>query len=96
MEFSANLIKLISSFLSQRKFRVSIDGEMSMPTEIKTGVPQGSVQSLTLYNLYINGTPQIPGVHLALFADDTCRYATERKEDYVLRKIQRVLNSMAA
>jgi hypothetical protein len=67
-----------------------------MPTEIKTGEPQGSVQSLTLYNLYINDTPQILGVHLALFADDTCLYATECKEDYVLRKIQRGLNSMAA
>jgi hypothetical protein len=33
---------------------------------------------------------------LALFADDTCLYATDRKEGYVLRKIQRGLNSMAA
>jgi hypothetical protein len=31
----------------------------------------------------------------ALFADDTCVYATERKEGYVLRKLQRGLNSMA-
>jgi hypothetical protein len=30
-----------------------------------------------------------------LFADDTCLYATDRKEGYVLRKIQRVLNCMA-
>jgi hypothetical protein len=33
---------------------------------------------------------------LALFADDSCLYATECKEDYVLRKLQRVLNSVAA
>jgi hypothetical protein len=52
-------------------------------------VPQGSVLPLTLYNLYINDTPQIIVVNLALFA-------TERKEEYVLRKLQRVLNSMAA
>jgi hypothetical protein len=36
-----------------------------------------------------------PGVNLALFADDTCLYATDRKEGYVLRKIQRGLDSMA-
>jgi hypothetical protein len=36
------------------------------------------------------------GVNLALFADDTCLYATDRKEGYVLRKIQRGLNCMAA
>jgi hypothetical protein len=49
--------------------------------------------SPTLYNLYINDTPQTIGVNLALFADDTCLYATERKEGYVLRKVQRGLNS---
>jgi hypothetical protein len=77
LEFSINLIKLISSFLSQRKFRVSVEGEMSPPREMQAGVPQGSVLSPTLYNIYINDTPQTPGVYLALFADDTCLYATE-------------------
>jgi hypothetical protein len=54
---------------------------------MQAGVPQGSVLSPTLYNLYINDTPQTPGVYLGLFADDTCQYATDRKEGYVLRKI---------
>jgi hypothetical protein len=40
--------------------------------------------------------PQTYGIILALFADDTCLYATECKEGYVLKKIQRGLNSMAA
>jgi hypothetical protein len=62
---------------------------------MKAEVPQGSVLSPTLFNMYINDTPQTIGVHLALFADDTCLYATERKEGYVLRKLQHGLNSMA-
>jgi hypothetical protein len=69
---------------------------MSMPRCIQAAVPQISVLSPTLYNLYINDTLQIIGVNLALFADDTCLYATERKEGYVLRKVQRVLNSLSA
>jgi hypothetical protein len=96
LRFSNNLIKLISSFLTQRKFRVSVEGEVSTPRYIQAGVPQGSLLSPTLYNLYINDTPQTPGVNLALFADDTCLYATDRKEGYDLRKIQRGLNCMAA
>jgi retron-type reverse transcriptase len=95
--FSINLIKLISSFLSQRKFRVSEEGEMSTPREMHAGVPQGSVLSPTLYNIYTNHTPQTPqtpGVNLALFADDTCLYATERKEGYVLSKLQRGLDAI--
>jgi hypothetical protein len=53
LEFSAQIIKLISSFLSNRKFRVSVEGEMSMPREMQAGVPQGSVLSPTLYSIYI-------------------------------------------
>jgi hypothetical protein len=44
----------------------------------------------------MNDTPQTPGVQLALFADNTCMYTTERKEGYVLRKLQRGLTSMEA
>jgi hypothetical protein len=36
LEYSTSLIKLISSFLSQRKF-VSVEGEMSTPREIQQG-----------------------------------------------------------
>jgi hypothetical protein len=51
-------IMLISSFLSQRKFRVSVEGEISTPRYMQAGVPQGSVLSSTLYNLYIKNTPK--------------------------------------
>jgi hypothetical protein len=38
----------------------------------------------TIFNMYINDAPQTHGVHLALFADDTCLYATDRKEGFLL------------
>jgi hypothetical protein len=91
INFSVSLINFISSFLSNRKFSVSV---LSTPRIIKAGVPQGSVLPPTLFNMYINDTPQAIGVHLALFADDTYLYATDRKEGYVLRELQRGLNSM--
>jgi hypothetical protein len=62
---------------------------------MQAGVPENTVLSI-LYNLYINDTPQTIGVNLALFADDICLYATERKEGYVLRKVQHGLHSMLA
>jgi hypothetical protein len=72
LEFSTSLIKFISSFLSQRKFSVSIEGKMPMPREFRAGVPHGSVLSPTLFNLYINDARQTPNAYLALLADDTC------------------------
>jgi hypothetical protein len=50
LTFSANLIKLISSFLSHRKVRVSIEGELSTLRYMEAGVPQGSVLASTIYN----------------------------------------------
>jgi hypothetical protein len=73
LHFSTSLLKLISSFLSNRKFKVSVEGKMCTPREIQAGVPQGSVLSPTLYFAY-KLFPQSPGVHLALFADDKCIY----------------------
>jgi hypothetical protein len=39
---SANTIKLISSFLSNRNFKFQLRIELSTPREIQAGVPQGS------------------------------------------------------
>jgi hypothetical protein len=53
------MTKLINSFLLQRKFWVSAEGEMSTPRCMKAGMPQGSALSPTLYNLYINDIPKL-------------------------------------
>jgi retron-type reverse transcriptase len=53
LEFSTSLIKLIGFFLSQRKLIVSVEGEMSTTRVMQAGVPQGSVLSPTLFNMYI-------------------------------------------
>jgi hypothetical protein len=66
---------------------------MSTPREMQAGVPQGSDLSLTLFNLYVNDAPQTHRVHLALFTD-ICLYATDRKESFIVRKLQRGLSSM--
>jgi hypothetical protein len=61
---------------------------------MQSGVPESSVLPPTLYNIHINDTSQIPGVYLALFIYDTCIYVTDRKECYVLRKLQRGVSSI--
>jgi hypothetical protein len=71
LEFSTNLIKLISSFLSQCSVSVLVQGEMSV-SEMKGRVPQSSVLSPTLYNMYVNDASQTTSDYVALFANDTC------------------------
>jgi len=88
LHLSSSLIKLIIWFLSNRKCRVIAEGELSTPRDIQAGVLQGSVLAPTLHSLYINDIPQTPGVYLALFADNTCIYTTDRTGGHVLRKLQ--------
>jgi hypothetical protein len=38
--FSTSLIKLIASFLTSRKFKVSLDGGFATPRKTAVGVPQ--------------------------------------------------------
>jgi hypothetical protein len=64
-----NQTKLFSQFLSNRNFKVSVEGEMSVPGEIHVGLPQGSTLSPTLHSLY-KWSPQAPCVYLALFTAD--------------------------
>jgi retron-type reverse transcriptase len=52
VEFSTSEIKVFSPLFSERKFRVSVEGEMSTPRHMQVGVPQGSILSPTLCNLY--------------------------------------------
>jgi hypothetical protein len=90
LQFPISLIMLIASFLTNRKFKFSVEGEIY----VAAGVPQGSVLA-TVYSLFINDAPEAPGIHLALFADDTCVYATEEThERRVLIKLQRGLTTL--
>jgi hypothetical protein len=89
--FSVNTLKLISSFLSDRNSKFRLKVNFPRLEKHKQGCPK--VPSCpVLYNLYINYAPQTPGTYLALFADDTCIFATDRKEGYVVRKLQRGLS----
>jgi hypothetical protein len=87
-------VKLIISFQYEGKFVVNVEGKMSTSREIQVGVPQGFVFSPKLYIMYIIDTPKTPGVYLALLAGNTFLYARDRKEGYVLRKLERSINSI--
>ena len=64
------LIKWISSFLSDRSIAIRVDGYLSNPHSIITGVPQGSVISPVLFILFINDLLSSASSSFSL-ADDT-------------------------
>jgi hypothetical protein len=94
LELSTILIKLIGSFLTDRKLKFFVEGEFSTPRKLAAGVLQSSVLAPILYSLYINDDPAAPEIHLALFAEDTSIYATEKHERRVLCKLKRGLTAV--
>ena len=80
--FDQKSLDWIMSYLSNRTQRVSISGELSKPSQINTGTPQGSIISPILFlvlmsdmNLHIDkGT-------LTNFADDTQLTTIENSEE---------------
>ena len=72
------LLSWIDSFLHQRTQRVLVDGVLSAPYEVLSGVPQGSILGPLLFNLYVNDIPSfLPNdVCIKLYADDLKIYAS--------------------
>ena len=65
---------MIKAFLSQRTQVVKVNGEISSPAAVSSGIPQGSVLGPILFVLYINDLPDGISSNISLFADDTKIY----------------------
>ena len=68
---SGQIFGLISSFLSNRRLRVVLDGKSSQEYPVNAGVPQGSILGPALFLLYINDLPDDVIYNIAINADDT-------------------------
>ena len=71
---SGQIFGFISSFLSNRRLRVVLDGKSSQEYPVNAGVPQGSILGPTLFLLYINDLPDVI-CDIAIYADDTTLYS---------------------
>ena len=71
---SGQIFGLISSFLSNRRLRVVLDGKSSQEYPVNAGVPQESILGPTLFLVYINDLPDDVICNIAIYADDITLY----------------------
>ena len=64
------LLLVLDDFLTDRTFRVSVEGNFSKYYRVFSGIPQGSVLGPLLFLLFVNDLPKLLQSKVKLFADD--------------------------
>ena len=72
---SVNLLDLLSSFLSDRKQRVLLNGQISEWRNVTAGIPQGSILEPLLFLIYINHLFGDLSSKAKSFSDDTSLFS---------------------
>ena len=85
---SGQIFGLISSFLSNRRLRVVLDGKSSQEYPVNAGVPQSSILGPTLFLLYINNLPDDVICNIAIYADDTTLYSRCHQVSDLLEQLE--------
>ena len=81
LSIPTKMIRLLSSFLTNRHLRVHQDNAVSNKIQLKAGTPQGSALSPLLFIFYVNDTPKPPpGVLISKFADDMAAWAIQKQK----------------
>lgn len=86
------MTSLIQSYLTDRTFAIKRHNKLSNTKSIKAGVPQGTVISPTLFNLYIADFPKTQETKTIMYADDTAIYTNDFQANNTKDKLERHLN----
>lgn len=94
LKFPLYLVKLVLSYLTDRKALVDVMGSPSAFFKIPAGVPQGSLLAPLLFNLFINDIVTPRDCELAIYADDTALTCESKWKN--VRKIKATLENALA
>ena len=95
--FSKHTIQWLRAFLQNRTFRVRVNNRLSRVCAQDKGIPQGSVLSPTLFNIFVNDLPtKVQHSKVSQFADDVAIWKSNRNLTFVTRQIQSDLNNIQA
>ena len=83
--FDHKSLSYINSYLSGRKHRTKVNNSFSSWTDIKSGIPHGSILGPLLFNIYLNDIFYfINENNLTNYADDNTPYAIDSNTDALI------------
>lgn len=88
------VVRIVNTFLQDRRFQVAVESALSTERPIHAGVPQGSCLSPVCYSWYTDDIPVTDGVKLALYADDAAYLSTSMSGPHAVTKMQHTLDAL--
>ena len=92
--FTDETIKWYTSYLSNRKFFISMENANSDKVSLTCGVPQGLILGPLLFLIYIKDMPQAVDSELLLYADDTCLVYQHRNRKTIEKHLNRDFSTL--
>ena len=89
------VVAWFTSYLSNRKQVVDVQGTMSSPQAITCGVPQGSILGPLLFLLYVNDMPSSVTCDLMLYADDSALIVAGRNVCEIEQRLSQEMISLS-
>lgn len=86
--FPHYLTKMVQSFLTNRSFKVKVNGVLSETKNIPAGVPQGAVLSPVLFNIFMSDLPTTHNCNIAQYADDIALLNTNIRAASIKKSLQ--------
>ena len=90
------LTKFIRTMLSNRRIKVELNGKQSRWRNQRNGLPQGSVLSPLLFNVYTNDQPLLVAPNSFIYADDLCLTTQQKTFEQVETTLASGLNELGA
>lgn len=93
---NGKMLNFIKSFLSNRSFRVLVGDVQSTRRTQETGVPQGSILSVSLFLVLMETVfEKIPkGIRIFVYADDVVLLAIDKDPKLARQKIQKAASTL--
>ena len=94
--FEKSSVKLICSYLCERRQYVQVNDKSSQRKLVEFGVPQGSVLGPILFNLYVSDLQNLIETNICQYADDTTCYENFRPSqlNQNTSKLEKVMHDM--
>lgn len=89
-----HLIKLLTSFLRNRTFIVSVRGKESTPRGIPAGLAQGSILSPLLYAIFTADLKTPANCETGLYADDTAIISGAKQSNTIIKRLNKAMSQI--